>query len=157
MRSSEFMAAVPEAVQFYLASEMKLRRGRLWPWGVQLYDDDPRFHYEVARVTPRLGDRLEIGLHFESKSPADNRVLLASFQAHLIEVKSELGASVEAEIWDRGWTKVYDTLPLAVYAPAYLDTVARRLADIVHVLHPIYQSVRRTGVAQDEPARRQPG
>jgi hypothetical protein len=145
MRSSEFMAAVPEAVQPYLASGLRLHRGRLWPWGVQLYDDDPRFHYEVARVTPRLGDRLEIGLHFESKNPADNRILLEGFLAHLVEVKSALGESVEAELWDRGWTKVYDTLPLAPYAPAYLDVTVHRLAELVHVLHPIYRRVRHDG------------
>ena len=100
----------------------------------------------LARVTPRLGDRLEIGLHFESKDPADNRELLAEFQVYLLEIKAELGDSVEAELWDRGWTKVYDTLPLAPYEPAYLDTVARRLAEIARVLQPIYrQALRREG------------
>jgi len=140
------MAAVPDAVQQHLGTDLLLRRGRLWPWGVQLYEDDPRYHYEVARVTPRLGDRLEIGLHFESKNPADNRELLAECQVHLLEIKAELGDSVEAELWDRGWTKVYDTLPLAPYEPAYLDTVARRLAEIARVLQPIYrQALRREG------------
>ena len=36
MKSSEFMAALPEAVQMYLAPELILHRGRLWPWGVQI-------------------------------------------------------------------------------------------------------------------------
>ena len=143
MKSSEFMAALPEAVQMYLAPELILRRGRLWPWGVQLYADDPRYHYEVARVTPRLGDRLELGLHFESRTPDENNHLLTGFQARLMEVKHELGDSIEAELWDRGWTKVYETLPLAPYGPAYLDSVARRLAEVARVLHPIYLSLRR--------------
>jgi len=144
MKSNEFMAALPEAVQTHLALELILRRGRLWPWGVQLYDDDPRFHYEVARVTPRLGDRLELGLHFESRTPDDNRMLLDGFQARLLEVKHELGEGIEAELWDRGWTKVYETLPLAPYGPAYLDSVARRLAEVARVLHPIYRALRRS-------------
>ena len=92
----------------------------------------------MARVTPRLGDRLELGLHFESRTPDDNNQLLTGFQARLMEVKHELGDSIEAELWDRGWTKVYETLPLASYSPAYLDSVARRLAEVARVLHPIY-------------------
>lgn len=134
------MAALPEAVQPLLTRGVTLHRGRLWPWGVQLYDDDPRFHYEVSRVTPRLGDRLELGLHFESRTSADNLFLLETFQARLVEIKHELGATVEAELWDRGWTKVYDTMPLEPYESPYLEAVARRLAAIVHVLHPMYRT-----------------
>lgn len=137
------MAAVPEAVQPYLPHGLVLHRGDLFSWGVKLYDDDPRYHYEVSRVPLRLGNRLEVGLHFESKNAEENRALLNGFQARLVEIKAGLGEGVEAEPWDRGWTKVYDTLPLAPYEPAYLDTVARRLADMVTVLHPIYLSLRR--------------
>lgn len=138
MKSGEFMAALPAAVQQVLAPGIALQRGRLWPWGVQLYDDDPRFHYEVSRVTPRLGDRLELGLHFESRRPADNLFLLEAFQAHLVEIKHELGDQVEAEPWDKGWTKVYDTMPLEPYESRYLEAVVHRFAAIVRVLHPMY-------------------
>lgn len=143
MRSSEFMAALPEAVRACLTNGPRLQRGRLWSYGVQLYDDDPRFHYEVARVPVRLGDRLEVGLHFESKSAADNRQLLDGFAARMIEIKAELGQDVEAELWDKGWTKVYETLPLETYSASYLQVVARRLAKMVAVLHPVYLATRR--------------
>lgn len=143
MRSSEFMAALPEAVRRHLGGDLTLQQGRLWPWGVQLYDDDPRYHYEVARVPMRMGDRLELGLHFESKNPADNRALLAGVQARLLEVKHGLGEGIEAELWDRGWSKVYETMSLQPYGAAYLEAVASRLAEIVRVLHPIYRSLRR--------------
>ena len=102
-----------------------------------------RDSYEVARVTPRLGDRLELGLHFESRTPDDNHHLLTGFQTCLMEVKHALGDTIEAELWDRGWTKVYETLPLAPYSPTYLDSVARRLAEVARVLHPIYMALRR--------------
>ncbi len=138
MRSSEFMSALPDAVTRFLPSGPHLRRGRLWSFGVQLYDDDPRFHYEVARVPVRLGDRLELGLHFESRNATDNRSLLDGFVARMIEIKAELGDDVEAELWDKGWTKVYETLPLETYSAAYLQVVARRLAKMVTVLHPVY-------------------
>lgn len=142
MRSSEFMSAVPDAVNRCLPGGPQLRRGRLWSSGVQLYDDNPRFHYEVARVPVRLGDRLELGLHFESRNATDNRRLLDGFTERMIEIKAELGEDVEAEPWDRGWTKVYETLPLETYSPAYLQVVARRLARMVAVLHPVYLAIR---------------
>lgn len=143
MRSSEFMSAMPEAVNRCLATSMQLRRGRLWSFGVQLYDDNPLFHYEVARVPVRLGDRLEIGFHFESKNAADNHRMLDAFAARMIEIKAELGADVEAELWDKGWTKIYETLPLETYSPAYLQVVARQLARMITVLHPVYLANRR--------------
>jgi hypothetical protein len=144
MRSSDFMAALPDAVQRYLGEEIRLKRGRLWPWGVQLYVDDPRYHYEISRVPQRLGDRLELGLHLESKNPAENRALLAGFDACLAEIKHSLGDDTSAELWDRGWAKVYQTVPLEPYSESYLQTIARHLADLIRVLHPIYGAVRHT-------------
>ena len=141
MRSNEFMAALPEAVQHFLGHGWHVQRGRLWPWGVQFYFDDPRYHYEISRVPPRLGDRLELGLHFESKNPADNRWLLAGFDARLVEIKASLGDSVVAEPWDRGWTKVYETEPLEAYDDGYLRKIAERMAVIVRLLHPVYQAL----------------
>ena len=142
MRSSEFMRAVPGAVQQHLPHGLSLRRGRAWSYGAQLYDDQPQFHYEVARVPVRLGDRLELGLHFESRNPAENRALLNGFAAHLVEIKAVLGNGMEAEQWDKGWTKVYETIALQTYDTAYLNRVAQRLAEIVTVLHPIYRLLR---------------
>jgi hypothetical protein len=138
MRSNEFMSALPETVQRQLGAEIHLRRGRLWPWGVQFYVDDPRFHYEVSRVPPKLGDRLELGLHFESKNPAENRWLLAGFDMRMAEILASLGEGVMAEPWDRGWAKVYITTPLEPYSEAFLNVISDRMAGFVRVLHPIY-------------------
>ncbi len=137
MKSSEFMRALPGAVARRLDGEIALQQGRLWPWGVQLYADDPRFHYEVSRVPLHMGDRLELALHFESRSPAENRAMLAGFAERLWEVRAALGDGIEAEPWDRGWTKVYETIPLEPYTAEYLDRVAARLVEIVRALHPI--------------------
>lgn len=142
MRSSEFMKAMAGAVQQHLPPALPLRRGRAWSYGAQLYDDQPQFHYEVSRLPVRLGDRLELGLHFESRNPADNQALLDAFAGHLVEIKAALGNGMEAERWDKGWTKVYETVALQTYDAAYLDQVAQRMAEIVTVLHPIYRLVR---------------
>lgn len=144
MRSNEFMSALPETVQRQLRAEIRLQRGRLWPWGVQFYVDDPRFHYEVSRVPPKLGDRLELGLHFESRNPAENRWLLAGFDTRMVEILASLGDGVMAEPWDRGWSKVYITTPLEPYSEAFLAVISDRMAEFVRVLHPIYLLVNQT-------------
>jgi len=136
------MKALPDAVLQRLPRGLALRRGRVWSFGAQLYDDAPRYHYEVVRVPKRMGDRLELGLHFESRSRAQNGRMLAGFAAHLLEIKGDLGDGMVAEPWDRGWTKVYETIPLEAYDQAYLDAVSRRLVEIVRVLHPIYRTLR---------------
>lgn len=85
---------------------------------------------------------MELGLHFESRNPAENRALLNGFAAHLVEIKAVLGNGMEAEQWDKGWTKVYETIALQTYDATYLNLVAHRLAEIVTALHPIYRLLR---------------
>ena len=143
MRSSDFMAALPDAVQRCLGDDLRLKRGRLWPWGVQFYVDDPRYHYEVSRVAPRLGDRLELGLHFESKNPVDNQRCWPASIRVWSKIKDSLGDGVVAELWDRGWAKVYEIVPLEPYGESYLQAVAARMAGMVRVLHPSIRSIRR--------------
>jgi hypothetical protein len=87
---------------------------------------------------------LEIGLHFESRNSAINERLLNGFMRHLFEIKAELGDSFEAEMWDRGWTKVYETIPLETFDEAYVDRVAMRLAQVIVVIQPILEEVMRT-------------
>jgi hypothetical protein len=137
------MRTLPATVRVHLPAGITLRQGRVWSFGAQLYDDNPRFHYEIARVPKRLGDRLELGLHFESRATNQNRRLLTGFAAHLLQIKAELGDGMEAEPWDRGWTKVYETMPLRPYNSAYQEFVASRMAKIIQVLHPIYRSLHR--------------
>ncbi len=142
MRSSEFMRALPDAVARHLPTDFPSLYHRIWSFGCQFYDDDPRLHYEVVRTNLRFGDRLELGLHFESRSSQLNQFLLAYFQTHLIEIKATLGEGFEAEPWDRGWTKVYETIPLAPYDHHFLEKVGRRMAQIIVVLHPMFTIAR---------------
>ena len=62
---------------------------------------------------------------------------------HLFEIKAELGDQVEAEMWDKGWTKVYETLPLETFNEAYLNRVAERLAKMIVVLQPTLEKLMR--------------
>ena len=60
----------------------------------------------------------------------------------MFELKSELGESVKAEMWDRGWTKIYEVLPKAALSDDYQELVGGRLAEIIVCLHSIYVQLR---------------
>jgi len=111
-------------------------------WLCQLYYADPRLHYEVWNLGERRG-LLEIGLHFESKESATNSALLAGFLRHTVEIKATLGSQWEAEQWDKGWTKVYETVPYEPFSTESLDTISRRLAKAMRVLTPILDDLSR--------------
>jgi hypothetical protein len=44
-------------------------------------------------------------------------------------------------MWDKGWTKVYETIPLEPFSEAYLDRVAGRLAQLIVVMQPILEQL----------------
>lgn len=106
---------------------------------------EPRLHYEIAKASYR--DGWEIGFHCEARDKHLNRVLLDGFRRYLFEIKETLGESIEAEMWDRGWTKIYEVYPEADLTTDYQQKIGGRLADIIVCLHPIYVELRST-VAQ---------
>ena len=59
----------------------------------------------------------------------------------MVEVKATLGPQWEAEQWDRGWTKVYETVPWEPFTDETLQAVATRLARAMCVLQPIWDSL----------------
>ncbi len=64
------------------------------------------------------------------------------FNRQLFEIRAESGESVGAEMWDRGWTKIYEVLPEAELTPEYQAEVGGRLAQFIVCLHPIYVQLR---------------
>jgi hypothetical protein len=136
MKSSDFVRALPEAVRPRLPKRLRDFKTASRSWLAQFYYDDPRLHYEVWNLGERR-KRLEIGLHFESRERELNARLLEGMLAHLFEVKAGLGPSFEAEPWDKGWTKVYETIPLESFSADYLERVAARMAQVIRVLEPI--------------------
>ena len=142
MKSAEFMRALPDAVRPLLPRQLQAFKVLLRPWLVQIHYGQPLIHYEVVTHGERRGI-LEIGLHFESRTPDENARLLDGFMQHLFEIKAELGDQIEAEMWDKGWTKVYETIPLESMTDEYLNRVAERLARMISVLQPILDQLRR--------------
>ena len=140
MRAHEFMRAIPAATRAKLPKQWQTFKTNVRPWLVQLAYADSLLHYEVVTLGERRGV-LEIGLHFESRNPAVNARLLDGFLRHLLEIKAELGDGFEAEMWDKGWTKVYETIPLETFSEAYLDRVAGRLAQVIVMLQPMLEEL----------------
>ena len=117
---------------------------------MQIHYGEPSLHYEVGRVVERPGrpeGGWELGFHCEARDHTLNRFLLDGFRRHLFEIKATLGESVEAEMWDKGWTKIYEVYPGEALTEAYRDEVAGRLAAFIACLHPIFAELRGAAAA----------
>jgi hypothetical protein len=96
----------------------------------------PEFHYEAWHHT---GDgRLEVGLHFEG-SPDENQAAFDFFRVRMIEIKAHLPYA-ELEPWDRGWSRLYETLPAPQLGESVLDSTVERLAGYIVTLQPLLDS-----------------
>jgi hypothetical protein len=111
-----------------------------WQWLVQFHYGEPRLHYEVSR--PRGVEGWELGLHCEATDKNLNRYLLDGFRRHLFEIKDVLGPTIEAEMWDKGWTKIYEVYPAENLTADYQQAVGGRLVEIITCLHPIFVALR---------------
>ena len=136
MTSNQFMLALPAAVRQHLPQSLRKFRSSGRAWLCQLYYADPRLHYEVWNMGERRGV-LELGLHFESRDREVNTALLAGFSRSMVEVKALLGSQWETEQWDKGWSKVYETMPYEPFSTELLGAVSGRLAKAMIVLTPI--------------------
>jgi hypothetical protein len=141
LSQTQFLKTLPQVVMPKLSVHLGPMQVRQ-PWGflVQFHFGEPNLHYEVVKAYRTGG--YEIGLHFEDKSHELNRFLLNGFRRHLFEIKDTLGAGVEAEMWDRGWTKVYEVIPEEPLTSEYQERVATRLVAMMSCLQPILVGLR---------------
>lgn len=151
MSQAAFVAGLPDTLKPLLPVHLQSFQVRR-PWGnlLQFNYGEAALHYEVARVNARPGQPApgwELGFHWEARDQRLNRFLLIGFRRHLFEIKSELGETMEAEMWDRGWAKIYEVYPDAPLTVDYQIALATRLAMIITCLQPIFADLRGT-VAQ---------
>src|SRR5579859_4519774 len=138
IRVSDFVKRVPQLAREQLPSELQGFKVFLMPWLSQVYYNDKRFHFETVKLPSRYGEnRLELGLHFESRDAAENAALLAGFQPYVFELRDALGDDWYAEPWDRGWTKIYTTYEFQVMDDDLLALTAKHLADAIRLMQPI--------------------
>jgi hypothetical protein len=147
LSQSAFIETLPAALGPYLPEPLRgFQVRRPWRTLLQIHYGEASLHYEVGHVSQRPGQRIqgwELGFHFEARDHDLNRYLLDGFRRHLFEIKSTLGESIEAEMWDRGWTKIYEVYPEEPLTVEYRQRVAGRLAAIITCLHPIFVDLRR--------------
>ncbi|UCC53123.1 MAG: hypothetical protein JSV68_03985 [Anaerolineaceae bacterium] len=141
LSSAKFLRTLPGSVLPMLPPTLQTIQVRQpFRWLVQFHYGEPRLHYEVARIRRR--DGWELGFHCEARNKRLNRFLLDGFRRHLFEIKDTLGDSIEAEMWDRGWTKIYEVIPSEPLTTEYQQLVGRRLAEIIVCLHPLFVELR---------------
>jgi hypothetical protein len=131
---SDFFTALRKALKKSLPAELRdfhsIRgRGRL----MKVHFGEPAFHYEAWHHAG--AGRLEVGLHFEG-SAAENQAALEFFRARIVEVKAGLPRA-ELEPWDRGWTRLYETMPATSLDERVLDQTVECLTEYVVTLQPM--------------------
>jgi hypothetical protein len=113
-------------------------RGRL----MKLHFGRPEFHYEAWHHTG--AGRLEIGLHFEG-SAQENQQAFDFFRVRMVELKEQLPRA-ELEPWDRGWSRLYETLPAQQLDERVLGAAVERLSDYIVTLQPLLAALMATPI-----------
>ena len=132
---------MPAAVLPHLPANLSgIQPHQPFRWIIQFHYGERRLHYEISRVAGTKD--LELAYHFESKDKTLNRYLLTGFRRHLFEIHDSLGTNVQAEMWDRGWTKIYERQPETPLSADYQAQLGKRLADMIICLQPIYAELR---------------
>lgn len=106
-------------------------RGRL----MKVHYGDIAFHYEAWHHTG--AGRLEVGLHLEGAAD-QNEQLFDFFRTRMVEVKAHL-PHAELEPWDRGWVRLYETIPAAQLDEGVLDRAAALMAEYIEALQPLLE------------------
>jgi hypothetical protein len=133
---ADFFEALPVALAPRLPPELRGFDARRGPGRLLKLDyGEPELHFEAWHH--RQTGRLEVGLHFEGKAAA-NRAALAFFRSRMVEVKAGLPRA-ELEPWDRGWARLYETLPAPELTHQLLALTAERMAAYVVNLRPMLE------------------
>lgn len=131
---ADFFAGVRKGLKARLPAELRsfdVTRGhsRL----LKVHYGRPELHFEAWHHT---GDgRLEVGLHFEGPPPL-NQLAFDYFRMHMVEVKAALRRA-ELEPWDRGWSRLYETLPAPVLDERVMDGATALLCEYITALQPM--------------------
>jgi hypothetical protein len=131
---SDFFAELRRALKQKLPAGMRnfrtsRGRGRL----MKVHFGEPAFHYEAWHHAG--AGRLELGLHFEA-SAAENQAAFDFFRARMVAVKAGLPRA-ELEPWDRGWSRLYETLPAARLDDDVVRSAVECLTDYIITLQPL--------------------
>jgi len=131
---SDFFSRLRKGVKAKLPQDLKaFESGRGHARLIKLHYGHPEFHYEAWHHTG--AGRLEIGLHFEGSADA-NRRAFDYFRERMVEVKARLPRA-ELEPWDRGWSRLYETLPAPQLDELVLASAVGRMDAYITTLQPM--------------------
>ncbi len=147
----DFFAEVVVELRRLLPQELARFRQRANSSLLKLDFGNERVHYEVWADSMR--QQIEIGLHFED-GPVSTAAYLALFDTHIVEIKHHLGAEIELERWTASWGHLFAIMPLARLDARLVDEVARRLAALIEVTHPLVAASAIPPERSAEPAER---
>jgi hypothetical protein len=119
-------ATLPQELRMY---ETSRGHGRL----LKLHYGHPEFHYEAWHHTG--AGRFEVGLHFEGSAEANQRAF-GFFRGRMVEIKARLPRA-ELEPWDRGWSRLYETLAAPQLDETVLEDSSERLCAYITTLEPL--------------------
>jgi len=111
-------------------------RGRL----MKVHFGEPAFHYEAWHHTG--AGRLELGLHFEA-SAGENQAAFDFFRLRMVEVKANLPRA-ELEPWDRGWSRLYETVPAVRLDDEVVRSGVDCLTEYIVTLQPLLEQFLRS-------------
>lgn len=134
LRTTDFLRGLLEATCTRLPTELRALQARQEGSLVKLFADDPEIHFELWLHRGR--ERAELGLHFETPDPPRNQRLLEYVADDLPFLKTVLGNGLEAEPWDKGWTRVYLTLPLTRLDSSAQTDLALAFCELIETLDP---------------------
>ena len=137
---ADFFVALRKAVKARLPAGLRdfhsSRSGRL----MKVHFGEPAFHYEAWHHSG--AGRLEVGLHFESVAAA-NDAAFDFFRTRMVEVKAGLPRA-ELEPWDRGWSRLYETLPAPRLDDGVVADAAGCMSAYIVTLQPMLEQFLRS-------------
>jgi hypothetical protein len=131
---AEFFAGVRKGLKASLPENLRrFEVGRGHSRLLKIHYGHPELHFEAWHHTG--GGRLEIGLHFEGAAALNERAF-DYFRGRMVEVKARLPRA-ELEPWDRGWSRLYETLPAALLDEPAQDATLERMGAYITTLQPM--------------------
>jgi hypothetical protein len=102
---------------------------------VKLWFGNKDLHYECGLYERRKV--IELGLHFESDA-FTNQLLLGAIRGHAKAIARRI-PTARIETWDRGWARVWESIPLQPFDDRHRAQVTKTFAKYVRVLEPILE------------------
>ena len=138
----EFFGGLRKGVKAKLPQELRhCQTGRGHSRLLKLHYGSPEVHFEAWHHTG--AGRLELGLHFEGSARL-NQEALDFFRPRMVEIKASLPRA-ELEPWDRGWSRLYETLPAPQLDELVQQNAIERFTVYIRTLQPLVAVFLNTG------------